>query len=56
MYIQNTNRLRGFKLMFTDWLKFSLIEELSIVLRQLYFHIYYFGVGGERSSNGDRVP
>jgi hypothetical protein len=33
-YIQNTYRLplhetRGFKLTFADWLKFSLIEELT---------------------------
>jgi hypothetical protein len=28
-YIQNTHRLRGFKLTFADWLKFSLIEELT---------------------------
>jgi hypothetical protein len=25
-YIRNTHRLRGFKLAFADWLKFSLIE------------------------------
>jgi hypothetical protein len=29
MYIQNTHRFHGFKLMFADWLKFSLIEELT---------------------------
>jgi hypothetical protein len=28
-YIQNTHRFRGFKLMFADWFKFSLIEELT---------------------------
>jgi hypothetical protein len=28
-YIQNTQRFRGYKLMFADWLKFSLIEELT---------------------------
>jgi hypothetical protein len=28
-YIQNTHRFRGFKLTFADWLKFSLIEELT---------------------------
>jgi hypothetical protein len=28
-YIQNTHRFRGFKLPFADWLKFSLIEELT---------------------------
>jgi hypothetical protein len=27
--IQKTHRFRGFKLTFTDWLKFSLIEELT---------------------------
>jgi hypothetical protein len=29
MYIQNTYGIRGFKLTFADWLKFSLIEELT---------------------------
>jgi hypothetical protein len=28
-YIQNTHRFRGFKLPFADWLKYSLIEELT---------------------------
>jgi hypothetical protein len=28
-YIQNTHHLRGSKLMFGDWLKFSSIEELT---------------------------
>jgi hypothetical protein len=28
-YIQNTYRFRGFKLTFADWLKFSLIGELT---------------------------
>jgi hypothetical protein len=28
-YILNTHRFRGFKVMFADWLKFSLIEELT---------------------------
>jgi hypothetical protein len=28
-YIQITQRFRGFKMMFADWLKFSLIEELT---------------------------
>jgi hypothetical protein len=28
-YIQNTHRFRGFELTFADWLKFSLIEELT---------------------------
>jgi hypothetical protein len=28
-YIQNTHCFRSFKLMFADWLKFSLIEELT---------------------------
>jgi hypothetical protein len=28
-YIQNTHRFRGFTLTFADWLKFSLIEELT---------------------------
>jgi hypothetical protein len=28
-YIQNTPRSRGFKFTFADWLKFSLIEELT---------------------------
>jgi hypothetical protein len=28
-YIQNTHRFRGFKSTFADWLKFSLIEELT---------------------------
>jgi hypothetical protein len=28
-YIQNTLRFPGFKLTFADWLKFSLIEELT---------------------------
>jgi hypothetical protein len=28
-YNQNTHRFRGFKLTFADWLKFSLIEELT---------------------------
>jgi hypothetical protein len=27
--IQNTHRFQGFKLTFADWLKFSLIEELT---------------------------
>jgi hypothetical protein len=27
--VQNTYRFRGFKLTFADWLKFSLIEELT---------------------------
>jgi hypothetical protein len=29
IYIQNTHHFRGFKLMYADWFKFSLIEELS---------------------------
>jgi hypothetical protein len=29
MYIKNTYHFRGFKLTFADWLKFSLIEELT---------------------------
>jgi hypothetical protein len=29
MYIENTHLFRGFKLTFADWLKFSLIEELT---------------------------
>jgi hypothetical protein len=29
MYIQNTHRFRGFKLKFTDWLKFNLVGELA---------------------------
>jgi hypothetical protein len=29
MYIQNTHRFRGLKLTFADWLKFSLMEELT---------------------------
>jgi hypothetical protein len=28
-YIQNTHRFRDFKLVFADWLKFSLVEELT---------------------------
>jgi hypothetical protein len=28
-YIQNTHLFRGFKLTLADWLKFSLIEELT---------------------------
>jgi hypothetical protein len=28
-YIQNTHRFKGSKLTFADWLKFSLIEELT---------------------------
>jgi hypothetical protein len=28
-YIQNTHRFRGFNLTFVDWLKFSLIKELT---------------------------
>jgi hypothetical protein len=28
-YIENTHRVRGFKLTFADCLKFSLIEELT---------------------------
>jgi hypothetical protein len=28
-YIQNTHRFGGFKLTFAEWLKFSLIEELT---------------------------
>jgi hypothetical protein len=28
-YVQNTHRFRGFKLTLADWLKFSLIEELT---------------------------
>jgi hypothetical protein len=28
-YIQNTHRVRTFKLTFPDWLRFSLIEELT---------------------------
>jgi adenine specific DNA methylase Mod len=28
-YIQNTHRIRSFKLTFADWLKFSMIEELT---------------------------
>jgi hypothetical protein len=27
--MQNTHRFRGFKLTFADWLKFSLLEELT---------------------------
>jgi hypothetical protein len=28
-YIQNTHRFPGFKLTFADWLKFSLMENLT---------------------------
>jgi hypothetical protein len=28
-YIQNAHRFRGFKLTYANWLKFSLIEELT---------------------------
>jgi hypothetical protein len=28
-YIQNTDRFKGFKLTFADWLKFSVTEELT---------------------------
>jgi hypothetical protein len=28
-FIQNARRFRGFKLTFADWLKFSVIEELT---------------------------
>jgi hypothetical protein len=36
-YIQNSHRFRGFKLTFTDWLKFSLIEELTYEI-DVWFH------------------
>jgi hypothetical protein len=43
-YIQNTHRFRGFKLMFADWLKFSLIsnklnfnQSASIDLKHQFF-------------------
>jgi hypothetical protein len=35
-YIQNTHRLRGFKLTFADWLKFSLLEELTSEIDVLF--------------------
>jgi hypothetical protein len=35
-YIQNTHRFRGFKLTFADWLKFSLIEELTYEIDGLF--------------------
>jgi hypothetical protein len=28
-YIQNTHRFRGFKMTFADWLKFSVMEQLT---------------------------
>jgi hypothetical protein len=28
-YIQNTLRFRGFRLTFTEWLKFNVIDELT---------------------------
>jgi hypothetical protein len=35
-YIQNTHRFRGYKLTFADWLKFSLIEELTYETNDLF--------------------
>jgi hypothetical protein len=39
-YIQNTHRLRGFKLTFSDWLKFSLIEELTYEIDVLFLETF----------------
>jgi hypothetical protein len=35
-YIENTHRVRGFKLTFADCLKFSLIEELTYEIGCLF--------------------
>jgi hypothetical protein len=35
-YIQTTHHLRGFKLTFADWLKFSLIEKLTYEIDVLF--------------------